>query len=486
MKKLLFTLTFIIMALTVYAQAYDFSYANYENTHTCTTKFFTIEDRQMRLNLTSTDSSRDIASCMVSFEFIICNGLEKDNVSIQIKLSNGDILNCKDVQKQNSLLTIMYLLPVTIIDKNTDKDEDGYYIMSLLRTYNIVSLTIGETTINTPNMRSADTFDAMCKTLISKTGDQGQYGKRLTGGSTTSQKPQTPSTSKPSTNRTQQNTPKPNTTNSQTSSNSVDLSKANATTLKAEAEKGNHEAMYILGCRYHDGQLPGIEKNDRLSYQWLMTYYHFSGWDNGKKVMDYIKNNFQTTNSQIMASNDYLTKEKDLNTMDFILHPLAFFPTCTYNMKEEKMEQEIESRRKWIIYTTSKKKYDKNVIRIKLEENKGKMPVLYGKEVSEMYWSNASKRQKVHCDHQFKFVFDNRQEAEKFLYTITYETMREGAFYKKTTETPCKKDDDISLSSVSKIVINNFPYDSIVIDLWMHKNNYNKSYTVTLSTAIIL
>ena len=155
-------------------------------------------------------------------------------------------------------------------------------------------------------------------------------------------------------------------------------------------------------------------------------------------------------------------------------------------MKEEIMEQEIESRRKWIIYTTSKKKYDKNDIRIKLEENKGKMPVLYGKEVSEMNWRNASKRQKVHCSHQFEFVFDNRQDAEKFLYTIAYETMREGAFYKKITETPCKKDDDISLSSVSKIVINNFPYDSIVIDLWMHKNNYNKSYTVTLSTAIIL
>lgn len=335
--------------------------------------------------------------------------------------------------------------------------------MSLLRTYDIIAITIEGITIKTPGLRSADTFDAMCKTLVSKTGDQGQYGKRLTNNNnnaSNAQKPQTPTTSKPSTNRTQQNnqkpntsnsSSKPNTSNSQTSSNSVDLSKANATTLIAEAEKGNREAMYILGCRYHDGQLAGIKINDRLSYEWLMTYYHLSGGNNCKKVLDYIKNNFPTNNTALKSSNDYLTKEKDLTTMDFLLHPLAFFPTNTFYMKEQIMEQEIESRKKWIIYTTSKKKYDKNDITIKCEENKGKMPVLYGKEVSEMYWRNSSKKHKIHWGYDYEFVFQNRKEAENFLYTLAYETMREGAFYKKNLETPKKIDDDISLYSVSKI-----------------------------------
>ncbi len=318
MKKLLFTLTFIIMALTVYAQAYDFSYANYENTHTCTTEFFTIEDKQMRLNITSTDSStKGFAGCMVTFEFIICNGLEKDNVSIQIKLSNGDILNCKDVQKQNSLLTIMYLLPVTIIDKNTDKDEDGYYIMSLLRTYNIVSLTIGETTINTPNMRSADTFDAMCKTLISKTGDQGQYGKRLTGGSTTSQKPQTPSTSKPSTNRTQQNTPTPNLSNRQPSANNNGQGNVANSTNSTSNKKSN-----IRNIR--DDNFYKIHENKKNTYY---NIHNFTPYELSTKIMgvidnpnkemnfDFICNKLKEAFPQIEFKDEYSKEDKKITNI---------------------------------------------------------------------------------------------------------------------------------------------------------------------------
>lgn len=51
------------------------------------------------------------------------------------------------------------------------------FAMSLLRLYNITKVSFDGKAINTPKMRSAETFNAMCKTLIAKTGDQEQFGK---------------------------------------------------------------------------------------------------------------------------------------------------------------------------------------------------------------------------------------------------------------------------------------------------------------------
>lgn len=48
--------------------------------------------------------------------------------------------------------------------------------MRQLRKYNIIKFSVNGKITSTPNFRSAATIDAMCKTLISKTGDQGQYG----------------------------------------------------------------------------------------------------------------------------------------------------------------------------------------------------------------------------------------------------------------------------------------------------------------------
>ena len=53
------------------------------------------------------------------------------------------------------------------------------YAMALLRSYNITKMVFNGVSILTPKFRSADTFDAMCKSLISKTGEYGQYGTSL-------------------------------------------------------------------------------------------------------------------------------------------------------------------------------------------------------------------------------------------------------------------------------------------------------------------
>ena len=54
------------------------------------------------------------------------------------------------------------------------------YVMKQLRKFNITKISINGKIVSTPNFRSAATIDAMCKTLISKTGDQGQYGSTNT------------------------------------------------------------------------------------------------------------------------------------------------------------------------------------------------------------------------------------------------------------------------------------------------------------------
>ena len=515
MKKLLFTLTFILMALTANAQAYDITCdKSNDNTYTCSSRLFEVDGKKMRLHLSSMDflsvlhdnpdltnaSPRDVCFTMVSFE-IWQKNLAKDNISIQIKLSNGDILSCnEDIMVEEILLGERFSLASYLIKvNNVNKDKNGIYIISLLRTYNIVSLTIGGTTINTPNMRSADTFDAMCKTLVSKTGDQGQYGKRLTNNNnnnaSNAQKPQTPTTSKPSTNSTQQNSQKPNssnssskpsTSNSQSSTNNVDLSRASAKTLKAEAEKYNPDAMYLLGCRYHDGQLAGIEKNDRLSYQWLMTYYHVSNEKDGEKALDYIKNNLKRNNSTLKPSFEYLTKETNLTPMDFILHPLAYFPTSAIFMKEANMEREITTKKQLTIYTSYKKKFDKGKIEIWGKENPGKMPKLFNKEAGRMEWRSKNKK---YADYNFYFRFGNRNEAETFLYTIAYETMQEGVFWEKSGfKTPRKIDEDISLGYYSTYLTINGKRYSVIIKLFLFDGKNAKPeerYTIDILVSLV-
>ena len=493
MKKLLLIFTLFIMALTASAQAYEYNCNFKTSAYYCLTQQqYTIENEygeySGRLNIGlsgNKDVTCGIGLYIIEKRFLKKVGSRKENESyhIQLKLSNGDVL--KNVKNISELWIFFGSQDISINNFNDHTKDHIADVMSLLRTYDIASITIDDVTINTPGLRSADTFDAMCKTLVSKTGDQGLYGKRLTNNNnnnaSNAQKPQTPTTSKPSTNSTQQNSQKPNssnssskpsTSNSQSSTNNVDLSRASAKTLKAEAEKYNPDAMYLLGCRYHDGQLAGIEKNDRLSYQWLMTYYHVSNEKDGEKALDYIKNNLKRNNSTLKPSFEYLTKETNLTPMDFILHPLAYFPTSAIFMKEANMEREIATKKQMTIHTTSikkLKKYDKGEIEIWGNNTLGKMPKLFNKEVCDMDWRSKNKK---HANYGFSFRFGNRNEAETFLYAIAYETMQEGVFWEKSGyKTPRKIDDGIAIGHETYLTINGKRYYvPITLYLFDHKN----------------
>lgn len=142
------------------------------------------------------------------------------------------------------------------------------------------------------------------------------------------------------------------------------------------------------------------------------------------------------------------------------------------------MEKKIKSRREWIVPNTIKKQYSKRFIWIRNFENNGKMPVLYGKEMEEMSWRNTDDKQ---VGYSYEFKFENRMEANKFLYGLAYDTMSKGVLLKKDSKTSTNISDYVSLTNVS--TINNIPY-SFVIDLYLQQFN-DKSCKVELSVGIL-
>ena len=128
----------------------------------------------------------------------VCNmnfvvfSLTKDNSNqglFEIYLSNGEILSTY----VNEVSLMIGFNVAKIKSKNNpsvDITDNGNYAMYQLRHFDITKLKFAGRIFETPNFHSAATIDAMCKSLISKTGDRGQYGSSL--GQTPSQNGQTP------------------------------------------------------------------------------------------------------------------------------------------------------------------------------------------------------------------------------------------------------------------------------------------------------
>ena len=110
--------------------------------------------------------------------------LSDSGLYAQIYLSNGEVFTTKSVERTGELL--WFANDCTSFTSNRRKLSDDLsrcsYFISQLRKYNIQKISVGDgtpdhlMTLMTPGFRSAATTDAMCKALIAKTGDQGQYG----------------------------------------------------------------------------------------------------------------------------------------------------------------------------------------------------------------------------------------------------------------------------------------------------------------------
>lgn len=209
----------ILVSYTIYAQVYNYEYNNEtKGVHLCTTK----DDNCLYVNenlrpflysftLRAVDAKTSLDLLFDLSELIILfvdkpEDLRKaeSNCPIQIELSNGDLLRSNT---QNSVFAsrLVLISSGSITVNNKKMNDNGYYVMSLLRTYDIVNILVDGASVKAPEVHTADTFDAMCKTLMSKAGEKWQYGKRLANGKASLQKSQTTTTTPaPSINKTRQ------------------------------------------------------------------------------------------------------------------------------------------------------------------------------------------------------------------------------------------------------------------------------------------
>ena len=179
---------FNLMALTAHAQAYEYEFSYDGDILECITDdSYTMSNGKdiIMMSLSTMKECHCVIGFATSYDDIlnICNTVDPENFTVQLKLTNGDVLRSTKGDGDVFLIDFWwYFSPVSMSISNIIRENNFYHVMSLLRTYDIVSITIEGITIKTPGLRSADTFDAMCKTLAFYTGDQGQYGKRLVGG----------------------------------------------------------------------------------------------------------------------------------------------------------------------------------------------------------------------------------------------------------------------------------------------------------------
>ncbi|MBR1593950.1 MAG: hypothetical protein IJ659_04170 [Alloprevotella sp.] len=94
--------------------------------------------------------------------------------TVQLHLSNGEVLTSNEA---SSLSLSIYVGAQTLRGtKNPNLRNNGGDAMALLRRYDITQIVVNGRVFTTPGFRSAATYDAMCRSLMAKTGDQGQYG----------------------------------------------------------------------------------------------------------------------------------------------------------------------------------------------------------------------------------------------------------------------------------------------------------------------
>lgn len=113
---------------------------------------------------------------------------------LSLRLSNGDVLSGKILVRNHlqnpyvisgengSLALFISLISLSDVRKGKDGSdmwEHHSAIVSLLRSYNITHIQLGEISFSLDNFRSAPTLHAIFTDLANKTGENEKYGKRL-------------------------------------------------------------------------------------------------------------------------------------------------------------------------------------------------------------------------------------------------------------------------------------------------------------------
>lgn len=191
LKRGIFVFLLLLQMVQGHAQAYEFELVR-EGNEIVSYEFNARFSEPKGILVRVSSSNKSYKFCVLEFftytdnyEFL-GSYIEKDSKGIsKIYLSNGEILT-SNMTGGNGVWFMVG--SITFSSNKAKNDENGSYVMKQLRKYNITKISVNGHEFTTPNFRSAATIDAICKKLITKTGDQGQYGTAPTGSSTTSKK----------------------------------------------------------------------------------------------------------------------------------------------------------------------------------------------------------------------------------------------------------------------------------------------------------
>lgn len=109
--------------------------------------------------------------------------LDEEGITIKFQLSNGEIFETVNPERTGQLYWFGAKSTSFKSNKTVKHNafDAGSYFIGQLRKFNITKISILDKSNHrvefaTNGFRSAVTIDAMCKTLMAKTGNQGQYG----------------------------------------------------------------------------------------------------------------------------------------------------------------------------------------------------------------------------------------------------------------------------------------------------------------------
>ena len=109
--------------------------------------------------------------------------MEEKGITVKFQLSNGEIFEIDNPNRTGQVYWFGASSSLFKSNKTSKQNtfEAGSYFIAQLRKYNITKISISDRSNHrvefaTNGFRSAVTIDAMCKALMAKTGNQGQYG----------------------------------------------------------------------------------------------------------------------------------------------------------------------------------------------------------------------------------------------------------------------------------------------------------------------
>ena len=263
-----------------------------------------------------------------------------------------------------------------------------------------------------------------------------------------------------------------------------------AETLRDLADNADLEGMLLLGDAYHDGNILGIEKNDFLSYYWLMRTYLSLNEDVCDSLLNHIfelhapknllnnvadKSNYyklRNHEAYIPAENDYL----DTNILEPIqlsLHPLGFLPTQMGLKSTSTIKKECLKYKGWESYKTGGY--------LSFYSGQNEYPSLYGKNIESLTYSHFG----ASDIYSFGYIlcFSTYSEAVQFLFRYAYDLLNRGVLFSKLIDSNTAKGEKDMISLVAKFYTYNGK-KRIQIQNKLYYYPYNEKYKGEYSIGI--